>query len=190
MYFFTFAPMKKLGVIQEYLGSMLLSFRTKWNDRKPKVFTFDNAKSIGIVYDAPNKTFIKKVTDYAETLIQEHPDMQITTLGFLPKAENFALTHQQINEEFFTANDFTWSGRLQKSCASEFVKKEFNILIDLTTDTSYPIQYVVLASAASYKIGRYVKDLRYDLMIDTKNENTIEYLITQINVYLAQIKVN
>lgn len=182
--------MKKLGVIQECLGSMLLSFRTKWNNRKPKVYTFENAQTVGILYDAINKPMRMKIASFVESIQQEHPNIKISTLGFVSNSEIIRKIHQNTNNQYFSSKDFTWSGRLQKGKAFDFSKKDFDILFDLTTETSYPIKYVALTSRASYKIGRFIEnDPQYDLMIDTKKENTIEYLITQINVYLTQIKV-
>ena len=71
----------------------------------------------------------------------------------------------------------------------QFASHKFDILLDITTDTVYPIQYIVRTSNASYKVGRFIEDdMQYDLMLDTKEENTIPNLITQINVYLTKIK--
>ena len=91
---------------------------------------------------------------------------------------------------YLSEKDFSWSGRLQKGAALDFVKNRFDILLDISTETTYPVHYVQLSSVASYKVGRYIEtDLRYDLLIDTKEDNSIAYLITQINVYLSKIKI-
>lgn len=181
--------MKKLGVIQEGLGSLLLSFRTKWNNRKPKFYTFDNAKTIGILYDATNKNTHQKVSEFANMIVHTHPNTVIQALGFLSNPETEKSLPQSVQTDFFSAKDFNWTGGLIKGKALDFTRKRFDILFDITTETSYPLHYIALASKASYKVGRYIEnDLRYDLLIDTKKENTIEYLILQINVYLTKIK--
>lgn len=181
--------MRKLGVIQDFLGNFLLSFRTKRIHRNPKVYTFENAETIGLLYDAKSEKIHKQILDYVNFLKQNHHEFQIHTLGFVGKELEQKLV-PNANSTFFTEKDFSWTGNLQKGNALDFIKKDFNILIDLTTETVFPLTYITRASKASYKIGRYIADdLRYDLMIDTKKENTIEYLITQINVYLTQIKV-
>lgn len=181
--------MKNLNVIQEGLGSLLLSFRTKWNNREPKFYTFDNAQTIGILYDATNKDTHTKVSEFANMIARLHPNIRINALGFLSNPEAEISLSQAVPTDFFSAKDFSWSGGLLRGKALDFSKKKFDILFDLTTETSYPINYISLASRASYKVGRYIEnDLRYDLLIDIKKENTIEYLIMQINVYLTKIK--
>lgn len=182
--------MKKLNVIQEGLGSMLLSFRTKRNNREPKFYTFDNAKTIGILYDASNKNNHENVENFANMIAKMHPGIEIKVLGYLDNLEYAKSLPTSVRTDYFSAKDFSWSGGLLRGTALNFTKKRFDILFDLTVETTYQNHYVLLASRASYKVGRYIEnDLRYDLLIDIKNDATIEYLIMQINVYLNKIKV-
>ena len=182
--------MKKVGIIQESLGKFLLSLRTSRNDRKPKVYTFENAKTIGILYNVSNKEAHQRVAEYADYICKSHSGVKVKMLGFLALPELEKCLATTVPTDYFSSNDFTWSGSLQRSKAYDFAKERFDILLDLTTETIYPIQYIQLLSKASYKVGRYIEnDLPHDLLIDIKNENTIAYLITQINVYLTKIKV-
>lgn len=182
--------MKKLGIIQESLGNFFLSMRTKRNDRKPQVFSFQNAKTIGILYDASEKKNHEKISEFAEFINQRYSGITIKMLGYLDNPEMATCLSQSIHTDFFSENDFSWSGNLQKGNAISFTKERFDILLDISNETSYPLLLVMLLSKATYKVGRYIEtDLRYDLMLDTKEDNTIEFLITQINVYLSKIRV-
>lgn len=182
--------MKKLGIIQESLGNFFLSMRTKRNDRKPQVFSFQNAKTIGILYDASEKIHHEKISEFADFITHRYSGITIKMLGYLDNPEMATCLSQSVHTEFFSQKDFSWSGNLQKGSAVPFTKERFDILLDINNDTSYPLLYVLLLSKASYKVGRFIEtDLRYDLMLDTKEDNTIEFLITQINVYLSKIRV-
>ncbi len=190
MLFYNFATMKKLGVIQEFLGNLLLPLRVKKNDRNPKVFTFDNAKTIGILYTVADKDTHQQVANYASFISKVHKDISINMLGYMDFTELEQCLVNTVPTKFFSPTDFSWSGKLQPGVALEFAKKKFDILIDMTTESALPTLYIEKLSNASYKVGRYIEDdMRYDLMIDTKNDNTISCLITQINVYLTKIKV-
>lgn len=181
--------MGKLGFIQEALGSKLLKIRTRSN-RSPKVYTFGNAHNVGIVYDVINKATHQKIAEFADFISRSHSGMQVTMLGFLDNKEWAASLSKIVRTEFYTAEDFSWSGRLLHGRAFDFAKEPFDILLDITTETSYPVQYVSLASKASFKVGRYVEDdQHYDLLLDVRDNNSIENLLTQINVYLTKIKV-
>ncbi len=182
--------MKKIGVIQEFLGNLLLPLRVKKNERNPKVFTFDNAKTIGILYNVADKDTHQQVAQYASFICKSHKDISVNMLGYMDFTELEQCLTNTVPTNFFSPLDFSWNGKLQAGAALNFAKEKYDILIDMTTETSFPTLYVEKLSNASYKVGRFIKDdMRYDLMIDTKNDNTISCLITQINVYLTKIKV-
>lgn len=180
--------MKKLGVIQESIGSFLLNMRTK-NNREPKVYTYDNAKTMGILYDVVDKNTHLQVAEFAKLVQSLHGDIHVTMLGFLDNPDLQQALPQTVKTDFYGVEDFSWSGKLQKGSAYDFIGTKYDILLDITTQDSYPLLYVLMASVASYKVGRFVEeDMRYDLMIDTQEDNSISNLITQINVYLSKIK--
>ncbi|MCQ2607126.1 MAG: hypothetical protein MJ197_00355 [Bacteroidales bacterium] len=182
--------MKKIGVIQEFLGKLLLPLRVKKNDRKPKVFTYDNAKEIGILYNVTDKDTHQQIANYAAFITKAHKEISVNMLGYMDFTELEQCLTNTVPTSFFSPLDFSWNGKLRPGAALDFAKKKYDILIDMTTETSFPTLYIEKLSCASYKVGRYIEnDMRYDLMIDTKNDNTISCLITQINVYLTKIKV-
>lgn len=181
--------MKDLNVIQKKLGSILLPIRAKSNGRTPKVFTFANAKTIGILCNVENEETCREILEFTKLIARMHPNIQVSILGFMADEELGERLSQQKEMQFFSAEDFSWSGKLVNDAVKQFASHKFDILLDITTDTVYPIQYIVRASNASYKVGRFIEDdMQYDLMLDTKEENTIPNLITQINVYLTKIK--
>ena len=181
--------MKDLNVIQKKLGSILLPIRAKSNGRTPKVFTFANAKTIGILCNITSKGTYQDIMEFTKLINRMHPNIQVSILGFIADEELGESLSQQKDIQFFSAEDFSWSGKLVNDSVKQFAANKFDILLDITTNTVYPIQYIVRTSNASYKVGRFIEDdMQYDLMLDTKEENTIPNLITQINVYLTKIK--
>ncbi|NJM15859.1 MAG: hypothetical protein HC896_11270, partial [Bacteroidales bacterium] len=52
-----------------------------------------------------------------------------------------------------------------------FIQTKFDILINLSLEPSYPIEYVVALSNAQFKVGKFEQDnLHLDLMIDLTKE--------------------
>lgn len=181
--------MKKLGVIQEKLGMLLLPFRVKKVDRNPKACSFDSAQTIGILYNAENKDTHQQLSQYADFLVESHKGLQIKMLGFLEMTELNLYLHANVPSKFFTADSFSWNGSLMSGDALEFAKEHFDILLDMTTNTNFPTLYISKLSNASYKVGRFIEDdLRYDFMIDTNEDNTLSNLIKQVNVYMSKIR--
>jgi len=70
----------------------------------------------------------------------------------------------------------------------KFLDKKFDILIDLNLNKLVLFDHLVALSLARFKVGRFRSDKNYyDLMINTKNEPTLEYFIQQITHYLEMI---
>jgi len=181
--------MRKLSFIQEFAGAYLLKIQARKVVRNLRASDFDHAKTIGIVYDAIDQEQHKKVVTFADMLMKTH-QVNVQLVGFVSNAELRTAFSGQFGCKYITKADFTWYGDEQNCIISDFIKTPFDILIDLTVETIYPIQYITVLSTASYKVGRLIEDkMDYDFMIDIKKDPTIDNLIYQIQVYLAMIKV-
>jgi len=181
--------MRKLSFIQEFAGEYLLKIQAKKVVRELRANNFEHAKTIGIVYDAIDQIQHKKVTAFADTIMKSY-GTNVQLVGFVSNAENRAAFSGQFGCKYITKQDFTWYGDEQNCIISDFIKTPFDILIDLTVETIFPIQYITTLSTASFKVGRLTeKNMNYDLLIDIKNDITIDILIEQIQVYLSMIKV-
>jgi hypothetical protein len=95
-----------------------------------------------------------------------------------------------------------WYFKPEEYSVKEFVKKQFDILIDLNLEEHLAVRFVLAESASKFKTGRYcfIEPNYYDLMIslpeDTKvvdgveeklEINTLELLIKQTEYYLKMI---
>ena len=65
------------------------------------------------------------------------------------------------------------------------MRKEYDILFDLSLKEFFPLNYILKISPAAYKIGPYQESEQYDLMIDIKEDRTVSFLISQIRHYLS-----
>jgi hypothetical protein len=181
--------MRKLSFIQEFIGSILLPYKAKKVERKLQLCNFETAKTIGIVYDALDQEHHKKIAGFIDLLLKTYA-VQVHAVGFVLNAELRTAFSGQNGCKYITQKDFTWYGDEQNSIISDFISTPYDMLLDLSIETTYPMLYLTRLSKASFKVGRYIEnDMRYDLMIDVKKHETIDYLIEQIHVYLSMIKV-
>ncbi len=180
--------MNTMNFFQEKFGRYFLKLRTKRAKRKLQVNTFDTARNIAIVYNCVDKKHNQKIENFAQSIAGEHNDTKIALLGFCN--DNNKLVHKTsaFSNTTVTKNDFSWYGTAKSDSLEKFVKTPFDILIDLSLEQVFPLEYVVQLSQASFKIGQLNQSLLYDFMIDIKNEKNIDYLIQQINVYLPSLK--
>jgi hypothetical protein len=189
--------MNKMNFFQEYLGRYFLKLRIKKAKRKLHVSTFETANNIAILYNVSSKQTNgkvrnagnQKIAHFAQHIAQTHADTKISILGFCDTTETKQVHKTDIfSNTIITKNDFTWYGTAKSETLEKFINTPFDILIDLSLEQTFPLEYIVRLSHASFKIGRLNQSLLYDFMIDIKNEKNIDYLIQQISVYLPSLK--
>ncbi|MCL2328974.1 MAG: hypothetical protein FWC39_10760 [Bacteroidetes bacterium] len=185
-----------MNFLQERFGRYFLKLRVKKTKRKLHVSTFDTAQNIAIIYDnsgtlSNGKPLYvnQKIKNFTQTIAGIHAETKITLLGFCSTTYTKQLHKTEVfSSEIFTKKDFTWYGTAKSETLEKFINTPFDMLIDLSVEQNFPLEYIVQLSKASFKIGRLNQSLLYDFMIDIKNEKNIDYLIQQISVYLPSLK--
>ena len=61
--------------------------------------------------------------------------------------------------DFFSNEELNWYGKPQGMVIDNFLKEDFDILIDLTLTKFYPLTYLAVASPSKFKVGRTRTDV-------------------------------
>jgi len=78
-----------------------------------------------------------------------------------------------------------WLTSMPKKEVREKVQsRHYDLLIDLTQQTSITMQYMAMYVKAGFKTGRNMGKTLYDLSIDTPAQNTPDFLFKQIVKYI------
>ena len=81
-----------------------------------------------------------------------------------------------------------WYYKPQNYIIDNFIKKEYDILINVSDSSCIPIKYLVASSMARFKIGQFEEGYEiYDLMIKLDKEEVLERLMEEIKHYLNLI---
>ncbi|MDR2962760.1 MAG: hypothetical protein LBU90_03845 [Bacteroidales bacterium] len=178
-----------MNFFQEHIGRYLLKLRSKHTQRKLHVNNFETAHSIAIMYHETSKTQAQKVMQFAQYIAHTYAETSISIMAFraLNKGKQVYKT-EDFSKTIITQNDFSWYGTAKSATLEKFIQTPFDILIDLSMEEIFPLQYILQLSHASFKIGKLNSTLHYDFMIDVKNEKNIDFLIQQISVYLPSLK--
>ena len=159
----------------------LNEFRNKFT--KGGVVPFDQAKSIGIIYDSSNEAHYEIVRKYVKELRETH-HKDVLALGYYDQKELPTLRFSKLGLDFFTLKDLNWFYKPISNIVKRFVDREFDILIDLHLGHQIPFKYVVASSKAKFKIGKYSKNAeRYYTFMISVNENT------QLPAFIEQVKI-
>jgi len=148
---------------------------------------FEQAKKIGILYDATDLEEFEIVKEYAKVIREERKEVK--ALGFVNEKETQSNQMPTIDLDFFTKKDLNWYHKPGGYIVENFINTEYDILISLNFNDCYPLQYISAVSKAKFRVGKYDEKykLYYDLMIDLQNNNNLSYFIELVNHYINMI---
>ena len=158
----------------------------KSNKRKKEVCNLDSAKSIGILYDATNEEQINQIQPFVSYFFNLKKDVK--ALGYVNAKKLLYCHTPKLQYDFFYLKDLNWYKKPQNYIIDNFIKKEYDILINLCDSSCIPIKYLVASSVARFKIGQHEDGYEiYDLMISLKEDKSLEKLMSEIQHYLQLI---
>jgi len=88
----------------------------------------------------------------------------------------------------FSRKQTSWNEIPDSKLAESFIHQKFDILIDLTGQKYFPVNYLTALSEAAFKIGYAGRSTNYfDLNIEFSEQPETEQLAEQILYYLKRI---
>ena len=175
-------------MILKFLKKLLynLSFSKKVSSRRKKksreLKAFSDAKTVGVLFEGTNVTDVKVVKEYVKSL--KSMGKTVETLGYLDTKEK----NETYN--YFSNDDLNWYYIPKSNQIDSFIKKEFDVLIDLHTESKEPLGYIASLSNAHFKVGKRDDQFDcYDLAIDCPKAKigNVKNLISQIDHYIKII---
>lgn len=144
--------------------------------------SFDEAKTIGILYDADDSKLKTRAHRLVETLHEYKKDVQ--SFGFVNAKKFEENLHIRYGYEYFNRSHLNWVGLPTHSHINTFTEKKFHYLINLDTN-SILLSIIAAQSKAACKISPADTKFAdvYDLMVSTQNED----FITELLHYLQKI---
>lgn len=172
--------------IKQKIGKWVFQKEMKTNKRLKEVCNLDDAKSIGILYDATSEQQIKQIKPFIDYFFELKKDVK--ALGYV-NAKKLSYCHvPKLQYDFFYQKDLNWYYKPQNYIIDNFVKREYDILINLCDSSCIPIKYLVAISIAHFKIGKHEEGYEiYDLMIVLKEDKSMEKLMREIKHYINLI---
>ena len=179
--------MSFLTDIKHWYGAWQLKRSDIEMRRKHQAFNLDTAKRITILFDGTKPEDIKLV----KTLVGKLSNGKelVSALGFVDQKDKSFEHMSSLHFDFFSNEELNWFGKPQGMVIDNFLKEDFDILIDLTLTKFYPLTYLAVASPSKFKVGRTRSDVDvFDLTIDPTKDQDLAVLIEQITHYLNRIK--
>ena len=182
--------MKLFNNIKDYFGKRKIDKILRDEKRRVRVTNFSSAKSIGIIYPVSTTDYQDFVNKYIDYLRGEIGFKKIVALGYCDTNEipNFII-NQSMKYQFFTLKDLDNTNFGKSKEVTDFLKEDFEILVDLSRDFVTPIKHLVASSKSGLKIGRHSEENEkfYDFMVEIDNKAPISQFIEQVNTFLKQV---
>jgi hypothetical protein len=169
--------------IRQFLYFKKLRFDAKsFADEPREMLNLDNAKRIGILFDATSADDIITVTKYAESLSNIGKDVSILAFQNNKEKENN-------DPRFFNTLNVSWFYIPSSPKIEAFHKNKFDILICAFINECLPLEYIAATSDAKFRVGAFsdAKTNYFELMINTEKNKSLKYLLEQINHFLKVI---
>ena len=171
---------------KQKVGKWVFQRELQTNSRTKEVCNLDDAKSIGILYDATSEQQIKIIKPFVSYFFNLKKDVK--ALGYVNAKELSYCHTPKLQYDFFYQKDLNWYYKPQNYIIDNFIMKEYDILINLCDSNTIPIKYLVASSIAHFKIGIHEEGYEiYDLMISLKEDKSIEKLMNEIKYYINLI---
>ncbi len=179
--------MNTIKKIRIWLGSYILKNKLKKTSRIKQTHSLSTACTIDILFDASKTNDYKIIKLFVDRLIRNNK--KVRAMGYV----NAKVIPQQMylinNFDFFCRKDKNLLNIPKSEIIHDFIKTKSDILIDLSLSELFCLNYIASLKNSTFKIGRFTNASSYmDMMIDIKENKTVEFLIDQITHYLSVIK--
>ncbi|MCU0393239.1 MAG: hypothetical protein MUE81_19170 [Thermoflexibacter sp.] len=149
---------------------------------------YDEAKSIGILLYTQNINMTKSIQKLLHTF--EKDGKKVTVLAYFPDKEN----HLEFNFQHFvlTEQEITNWGEIKSEIVETFIHQPFDYLYCISKESSLVFKYILAKSKAKCRVGKYEKSEAafFELMIDLKTEQDIDFFVQQALHYTQSIIYN
>ena len=175
--------MKFINDLKDSIGQKHLSKEIRLVSRSKRLINLKEANNIGILFKLTDehsysdiRTFVKKLREDGKAIkCMAYIDAKSTPLFWIPKA----------SYDYFTKKALNSFNIPKTSAINNFVDYEFDILLNLTIEECFPLDYIVGTSKAKFKVGNNEENsLLYDFMINTKPNIELKEYFDQIYHYL------
>lgn len=172
--------------IRDYFAERSLK-RIRTQNRNRKIINYSQAKDIGVIYNSDSESTFILIKHFIDYLRKEHGIMHVKALGFIQEKESPIYHSHVLHHDYFTLQELSWNGTPKGLAVDSFVEHDFDILIDMSKGEWIPLRFVLERSIARFKVGRDASSESYDMLVQAKENSTLDQYIHQVNHYLRSI---
>jgi len=166
--------------LKSKFANRVLSSKLGSVNREKKVVNLDEASSVGILWEI----------DYRDAYIRIENELYLSgikAVGLCYFPQKKAVIPEEING-FSRRDTSRWLEIPKAKQVEDFITQKFDVLIDITGQSCFPIVYATALSEAAFKVGYAGNSINYfDLNIEFQEKPGADQLAGQILYYLKRI---
>jgi len=178
---------KILDNIKEKTGIITMNKELKAHKREIAFNNFASATTVGFIFDAVDREKYQHARDLIE-FVEKH-NSRVFGVGFASKSDQIAYFPYKQGIDYFGLDEVNWYGKPINPAIPDFLKRNFDILVDLSQSDLFSVHYIFALSIAKFKITNdSVKSKYADFVLKVSNNEKLENYIKQLKHYLEAIK--
>jgi hypothetical protein len=147
------------------------------------------AKSVGILWNPSDEGGIETYESLRKILSEK--GIKSFGIAYISSKREKETLSTVSNSWLINSGNVSFFGRPKSGDGIHFMQEEFDILIDLSIIKTIALQYILIHSAAKFKVGWRAEDPNlYDLEIDVTANPQCRFLMEQIIFYLEKLNEN
>ena len=170
--------------IKDFLGNYFLLKETKSLSRDKAFLNLNEAKTIGIVFDATLKEDFDLVKKYIVYL--KEMKKRVKAIGFFNQKGIPEMAYSKLEYDFFSLKNLTWYNAPDNIYVQNFIEDKYDVLLDLNIKDLFPLRYISSLSKARFKVGK--KSERntsiFDMMIELDGSKNLKFFMRNVDTYL------
>ncbi len=126
--------------IKNLAGNYFLSAEAKNIHRNKMFLNMQDAKTVGIVFNATDPADFDLVKKYIIYL--KEMKKKVKAIGFYDQKNLPAMAYSKLEYDFFCQKDLTWHNSPSSLYVKNFIEDQYDILLDLNLDDLFPLRYI------------------------------------------------
>lgn len=163
----------------------LLRKKSKESDRNSSLVHGNLIMNVAVVANYDDGDSFKHVLNYVREL-RERGIKVVDFYVYFPTKKSLEAYTSKENAVHFTKSSFNPFGKIINSELAKSLRKDYEVLIDLSLGKTMACDVLVSKLNAKWKAGSHSEERTYllDFMIDLKDEKDIQKLIHHIDQYI------
>jgi hypothetical protein len=160
----------------------------KESDRAPSLVRGDLIQNVAIVAIYHENQRFSWIKNYVEDW-RKRGMRSVDFFLYFPQKKQWETFAGRTMDVPFTSRHFNWIGKAVQPELVAALKKEYDVMIDLTRGESFACDVVLSKANAKWKTGEPSDERSFllDFMIDVKDDPDIRNLMHHIDHYLTQL---